>query len=311
MSKRVLVTGANGFVGGHLCPHLAKHDYEVVCGVSGAHTLEYPAREFVLSEADSVNALVEWAGQVDCVVHLAAIAFVPDAAKSPAGVLDVNLLGTVRLVEALQRHAPKARILFVGSGEEYGRPQNLPVTEDHPLNPTNPYAISKTAADQYCAYAAAATGAPIVRARPFNHSGPGQADVYALPSFARQIAEIELGKRSPQLKVGNLQAIRDFTHVADVVRAYRLLLERGRPGEAYNICSGKGHTIQSVLDELIRLAKAQVEIRVDSERLRAAEVPEVRGSCAKLTAETGWTPVIPLDWIVRDVLNDWRQRCRA
>jgi GDP-4-dehydro-6-deoxy-D-mannose reductase len=311
MSKRVLITGANGFVGGHLCGHLAEHDYEVVCGIAGAHTLPCPTKDFSLSETASIESLVEWAGNVDYVVHLAAIAFVPDAAKSPAGVLDVNLIGTVRLIDALQRHAPKARVLYIGSGEAYGKPEALPLTEEHPLNPANPYAISKAAADHYCAYAAKAAGAPIIRARPFNHSGPGQADAFALPSFARQIAEMELGKRSPQLKVGNLQAVRDFTHVSDVVRAYRLLLERGRVGEAYNICSGKGHSIQSVLDGLIRLAKTPVEVRVDPERLRPSDVPEVRGSCAKLTADTGWTPVIPIDWIVRDVLNDWRQRCRA
>ncbi len=310
MTRRVLVTGANGFVGGYLCPHLAGNGYEVLCGVSGAPTQAPAAREFDLSDATSVDGLVQWADQPQVVVHLAAIAYIPEAAKSPASVMDVNLLGTIRVLEAVRRHAPGARVLFVGSGDAYGQPERLPMTEDQPLRPVNPYAISKAAADHYCAYAAAA-GLDVVRARPFNHGGAGQSDGVVLSSFARQIAEMEAGTRPPVLHVGTLETIRDFTHVADVVRAYRLLIERGKKGDAYNICSGKSYRIQELLDGLLGLTKVRVEVRLDRERLRPVDVPEVRASHGKLSAETGWEPEIPVQTLLADLLNHWRAAGKA
>lgn len=309
MSPRVLVTGANGFVGGYLCRELADHGYDVVCGVSESGGLPWPAREFDLTNAESVDGLVAWAGKIDCVVHLAAIAYLLEAAKSPVGVMDVNLAGTIRLIESVQRRAAGARILFVGSGEAYGKPERLPVTEDHPLRPGNPYAISKAAADQFCAYAAA-TGVNVMRARPFNHSGAGQPDGVVLSSFARQIAEMEAGTREPVMRVGNLEAIRDFSHVRDVVRAYRLLLEKGRAGEAYNVCSGQSYRIKDLLDALLGLTKVRVSIETDPARMRVVDVPEVRGSHDKLTAETGWKPTIPMQELLQELLDHWRKHHR-
>ena len=309
MKRRVLVTGANGFVGGYLCPHLAENGYDVLCGVSGANVRECPSREFDLTDAASVDALVEWA-KPDVVVHLAGIAYIPQAAKSPANVMDVNLNGTIRVLEATRKHAAAARVLFVGSGDAYGRPERLPMTEDQPLRPVNPYAISKAAADHYCAYAAAA-GLDIVRARPFNHGGAGQSDGVVLSSFARQIAEMEAGTRPPILHVGALDTIRDFTHVSDVVRAYRLLVERGKKGEVYNICSGKSYRIQELLDGLLSLTKVRVEVKLDRERLRPVDIPEVRASHAKLHAETGWSPQVPVQTLLSDLLGYWRTSNKA
>jgi len=310
MKRRVLVTGANGFVGGYLCPHLAGHGYEVVCGVSGAAMPSFASREFSLTDATSVEDLVKWADKPQAVVHLAAMAYIPEAAKSPAGVMDVNLLGTIRVLEAVRKHAPGARVLFIGSGDAYGRPERLPLTEDQALRPVNPYAISKAASDHYCAYAAAA-GQDIVRARPFNHGGAGQSDGVVLSSFARQIAEMEAGQRPPVLHVGTLETIRDFSHVSDVVRAYRLLLERGKTGEAYNVCSGNSYRIQDLLDGLLRLTKVQVEVRLDRERLRPVDIPEIRASHAKLSAETAWAPEIPAQNLLAELLEYWRGRCKA
>jgi GDP-4-dehydro-6-deoxy-D-mannose reductase len=310
MKRRVLVTGANGFVGGYLCPHLAQNGYEVSCGVSGSPVQSFASRDFNLSDAASVDALVQWAAKPDIIVHLAAIAYIPEAAKSPAGVMDINLLGTIRVLEAVRNHTPGTRVLFVGSGDAYGRPERLPMTEDQPLRPVNPYAISKAAADHYCAYAAAA-GLNIVRARPFNHGGAGQSDGVVLSSFAKQIAEMEAGTRPPVLHVGTLETIRDFSHVSDVVRAYRLLIERGKTGEAYNVCSGTSHRIQDLLDALLGMTKVRVEVRLDRERLRPVDIPEVRATHEKLTAETGWQPEIPAQKLVGELLDYWRAQNRA
>jgi GDP-4-dehydro-6-deoxy-D-mannose reductase len=263
---------------------------------------------FDLRDEESVDTLVRRAVPFDWVVHLAAITFVPDAGRSPVAVMDVNLLGSVRLLDALKRHAPTARVLFVGSSEAYGPPQSLPVTESHPLNPSNPYAISKAAADLYCEFAQRATGLDIIRARPFNHSGAGQSDAFVLSSFARQIAEIEAGRRPPTLSVGDLNVARDFSHVADVVRAYQLLLEHGRPGEAYNVCSGKSVRIKDAVDLLLAKTDLEVEIQVEHDRLRAVDIPEIRGNHDKLSADTAWQPEHGLGNVLTDLLDYWRNR---
>lgn len=308
MSGRVLVTGAEGFVGRHLCAQLATAGYEIIAGVGHMNSAIPGSRHFDLCEAASVERLVKDAGALTAVVHLAAITFVPDAERSPSSVMDVNLLGTIRLLDAIRRHAPAARALIVGSSEAYGPPQFLPVTESHALCPANPYAISKAAADHYGAYMHAAAGLDVVRARPFNHSGPGQADAFVLSSFAKQIAEIEAGRREPVLHVGNLDVARDFSHVTDVVKAYQGLLKDGRAGEAYNVCSGDSVRLSDVLDRFLALTSTRIEIQTDPERLRKVDILDVRGSHAKLTADTGWQPRIPFDQILRDLLDYWRGR---
>jgi GDP-4-dehydro-6-deoxy-D-mannose reductase len=187
----------------------------------------------------------------------------------------------------------------------------LPVDEAHPLQPLDPYGISKAAADQYCAFMYAAAGLDVVRLRPFNHSGPGQPPEYALPAFARQIVQAERGETEPVVRVGNLDARRDFLHVGDVVRAYECAALQGRAGEVYNVCSGSAFALHEALDRLIALAKCEVRVETDPERLRPTDVPEIRGSHERLTADTGWRPEISFDALLEDLLRWWRQQPRT
>ena len=190
----------------------------------------------------------------------------------------------------------------------YGPPTELPIREEHPLNPQNPYAISKAAADSYCAYYHKSTGYAVVRMRPFNHSGPGQSDQFVLSSFARQIARAEAGLSEPIVRVGNLDARRDFLHVDDVVRAYELAALEGIPGEAYNIASGKAVSIRDALQMLLGMATTELAVEPASERLRPVEVPEISGSAEKLESATGWQPQKTVETLLADVLDYWRAR---
>ena len=307
MSNRVLVTGSDGFVGRHLCGHLEAQGYEVF-GCDQVSAEDSPQRRTCdITDAKSIEEAVRWAGPLDFVVHLAAITFVPDAANSPSQVVDVNFLGTIRLIEVLQAQAPESRLIFVGSSEVYGPPMETPITEAHSLAPANPYAISKAAADQYCRFLFESEGTDIVRTRPFNHSGPGQSDRFVLSSFARQIAEIEKGQREAVIEVGNLEAARDFMHVNDVVRAYETALQKGRAGEAYNICSGESHRIGDALEALVAMSDADIRIEVDPERFRPTDVAEMRGSHDKFTRDTGWKPEETFERLLADLLSYWRE----
>ncbi len=307
MSGRVLVTGSSGFVGKHLCAHLEAQGYEVF-GCDQLAAEDSPrSRICDITDSHSIEETVQWAGPPDFVVHLAAITFVPDAASSPSQVVDVNFLGTIRLASALGTLAPDARLVFIGSSEIYGPPQETPITEAHPVSPANPYAISKAAADQYCRFLSESDGTDIVRMRPFNHSGPGQSDRFVLSSFARQVAEIEKGQREEVIKVGNLEAARDFMHVNDVVCAYETALRKGRSGDAYNICSGESHRIGDALDALVAMSDADIRIEVDPDRFRPTDVKEMRGSHEKFTRDTGWIPEEPFERLLADLLAYWRE----
>ncbi len=303
MSRRALVTGAGGFVGTRLTRHLEGQGWEVVRSGHPAVAGMLPCD---FQDDAAVRALVADAGALTHVFHLAAIAFVPDAERDPVRAMDVNLNGTIRLCTALRDMAAPPRLIFIGSSEIYGPPQSLPMTEDHPVNPGNAYAISKAAADHYCAYFSRVRALDIVRMRPFNHAGPGQADSYVLSSFARQVAEIEAGLRPPVLETGNLEAARDFLHVDDVLRAYEAAALHAHGGEAFNVCSGQAQRIQSALDQFLAMSSATIDVRHDSARMRPSDVPEVFGSSAKLTDMTGWRPEITFDTLLRDLLDYWR-----
>ncbi len=303
MSRRALVTGAGGFVGTRLARHLEAQGWEVVRSGHPAVTDMIPCD---FQDDKAVRALVANAGPLTHVFHLAAIAFVPDAERDPVRAMDVNLNGTIRLCTALRDVAAPPRLIFIGSSEIYGPPQALPMTEAHPINPANAYAISKAAADHYCAYLSRIRALDIVRMRPFNHAGPGQADSYVLSSFARQIAEIEAGLRPPVLETGNLEAARDFLHVDDVLRAYESAALHAPGGEAFNVSSGQAQRIQSALDQLLAMSSATIEVRHDPARMRPSDVPEVYGSSAKLTDMTGWRPEIAFETLLRDLLDYWR-----
>ena len=307
MNRTALITGAGGFVGHILRQYLSDRGWTVRCCDARAPADDPDWFTCDVSDARSVDALLEWAGgEVTHVFHLAAITFVPESGRDPHRAFDVNLQGTVLLTDAVRRHAPSARFVFIGSAEVYGPPRTLPMDEQHPINPTNPYAISKAAADLYCGYLHAAGLLDVVRVRPFNHSGPGQSDAFVLSSFAHQIARIEAGKEPPVLRVGNLEARRDFSHVSDVVRAYEALALEGQSGEVYNVCSGCAVSIRDALEGLLNVAGASIRVEHDPARMRPVDIPEMWGTHAKLSARTGWTPRISFDALLCDLIGYWR-----
>ena len=321
MTPRALITGANGFVGKVLAAHLCAQGWEVRCSDIAVPPGDDAWRTCDVSRRDTVEQLLEWGGPLTHVFHLAAVTFVPEAGRDPARTFEINLLGTVHLARALLERLPHARLVYIGSAEVYGVPEHLPITEGHPLAPANPYAISKAAADQYCAWLHQSAGLDVVRMRPFNHSGPGQSDRFVLSSFAHQIARIEsrggFSKRSqppPEagqplaLRVGNLQSRRDFSHVDDVVRAYEQAALNGVAGDAYNVCSGRPVAIQEALDRLLAMSTAPIQVDPDPERLRTADVTEAWGSCEKLRAHTGWQHEKGLDDVLADLLAYWRDQ---
>jgi GDP-4-dehydro-6-deoxy-D-mannose reductase len=305
MSGAALITGAEGFVGRRLAAYLAEKGWRVrrsVYPTAGDEAFPCDVRD-----PAQVAALVEWSGPLTHVFHLAAVTFVPEAGRDPAGAYRANTLGTVHLLEALGRARPDARLVYVSSSEVYGPPRYLPVDEDHPIDPRQPYAISKAASDFHCRYAAAA-GRDVVVARPFNHSGAGQDSRFVLSSFARQVAQAEAGDGPAQLRVGNLDAQRDFLHVDDVLHAYERIALEGTTGAAYNICSGRALLLRDAVDTLLRLARREIEVVVDEERLRPLDVPEVRGSHQRLTDDTGWEPAASMGTLLAELLAYWRDR---
>jgi GDP-4-dehydro-6-deoxy-D-mannose reductase len=317
-----LITGATGFVGSHMRRHLLTHtDWDIV-GTAGVESMPSPdtpvdprpsPRERIvaldLRDADGVTALLA-ESTPDYIIHLAAQSHVPTAYKDPWATLQNNILSQLNLLEGLVALEEHPRVLVIGSGEEYGRADDagLPLVENHPLRPENPYSVSKVAQDVMGYQYFISYGLPIFRVRPFNHVGPGQSARFVLPAFASQIAGIEAGGGEPVLRVGNLKPARDFTDVRDVVRAYHLILLKGEPGEVYNVASGHARTIQSLVDTLCELATVDIAIETDPERYRPADIPKICGDASKLHRHTGWQPEIAISQTVQDVLEEWRKR---
>ena len=299
---RALITGAGGFAGGHLAAH---------CRASGDDVIEASRRSGTdLRDTGAARAAVEHA-RPDVVYHLAARAHVGESWEDPASFLRDNLGMALNVLEAVRAEAPRATVVAVSSGELYGAPSALPVTEDAPLRPQNPYAVSKTSADLLAGLYADAHGLRVIRPRAFNHAGPRQEPIYAIASFARQAAEAaERGEDPIRFRTGNPDTRRDYTDVRDVVRAYRLLAERAEPG-AYNVCTGRSTSAGELLAMLAAAAGAGLDHEVDPELVRAHEVMEVRGDPARLRAATGWEPEIALERTLADTLAWWRERLRA
>jgi GDP-4-dehydro-6-deoxy-D-mannose reductase len=263
-----------------------------------------------LLDADVVRAAVRDAAP-DAVYHLAARAHVGESWREPEAYLRDNAAMTLHLLEAVRDEAPEAAVVVVGSSELYGPPATLPVDESAPLRPQNPYAVSKASADLLAGFFADAHGLRIVRARAFNHAGPGQRPVYAIASFARQVAAgLEAGENPVRVVTGNPDARRDYTDVRDVVRAYRALAERAEPG-VYNVCSGRPASAAELVAALGRASGVAVEHEVDPKLVRAHEVMEFRGSYERLRAATGWEPQIPLDRTLADTVAWWRTEIGA
>jgi len=295
---RALVTGGKGFVGSWLGAHLRDQGDEV-------RSIDH---EVDVTDAAAVRTAVLDAAP-EAVYHLAALTHVGESWSAPTAVLQVNAVGTLHVLEAARALDPPPRVLLVSSAEVYGAvaEAELPVTEGAPLAPVTPYAASKVAAEYLGVQAYLAHRLPVVRARPFNHVGPGQASGFVVPSLAERIVEAKRsGTRT--VGVGNLSAQRDLTDVRDVVRAYRLLIEHGVPGETYNVCSGRAQSIRSVAERLLHLAGADLELVTDPELVRPVDVPIVRGDPSKLQAATGWSAGIGLDQTLRDVLSEWESR---
>ncbi len=313
---KALITGISGFVGSHLAEYLLDNtDWEVAGTVFGPYgniadlcgTLElYPAE---LSRTDVVRFVLDQS-QPDVIFHLAAQPLVSVSRHDPWGTLETNIRMQLNILEVVAQDRPDCRVLVVGSSEEYGmtRPDELPIDEDTPLRPLSPYAVSKVAQDLLGLQYHLTHHLHVVRARPFNHVGPRQGLGFVAPDFASQIAAIEAGEQEPLLRVGNLDARRDFCDVRDVVRAYVLLITSGKPGEVYNIGSGESHAIKEILDTLLSLSRVQVAVHQDPKRMRPSEVPEVICDASRLRAETGWETTIPFRQSMEDIMAYWRER---
>jgi GDP-4-dehydro-6-deoxy-D-mannose reductase len=261
-----------------------------------------------LRDAQATAAAV-LAAAPDAVLHLAAQSSVPDAFRDPETTLEINLLGTLHVLQALQRAEFRGRIVFVSTGDVYGHvPENeLPIAETCRPAPRNPYAVSKLAAEALCQQWTVTEKMEIVTARPFNHIGPGQSDRFVISDFARQIAEIKLGRREPVVAVGDINVSRDFTDVRDVVHAYFALLRDGQAGEIYNVCSGREYTIRELLDRLAALAGVEIRVQQDPARLRRAEQRRASGDPAKIARVTGWRATTPLDESLASMLAHWEK----
>jgi GDP-4-dehydro-6-deoxy-D-mannose reductase len=315
---RILITGVTGFVGGHLV-ELLKAEGETELAGTARHlppSTPDPLTDVQLHACDladpaSTEQLLREV-RPEQIYHLAGYADVGRSFQEVEAAWAGNLQATRTLYDAVQRVGSPARILFVGSALVYGdllSPEQC-FTEDSPLQPVNPYAASKAAADlasyQYTRF----PGLDIVRVRPFNHIGPRQPPAYAVAHFARQLAAIELGLQQPLLETGNLAPRRDFTDVRDIVRAYRLLMKGGQRGAVYNVATGTAHSMQEVLERLLALTRVQVEVRPQARLVRAAEVLRVAGDSTRLRRETGWTPQRSLETSLADILNYWRTQLR-
>lgn len=290
MGGPILVTGADGFVGRHLLAEL------------GEYAVPFEADLRVTEEvAEAVRTVGPGA-----VVHLAAVSSVGESWANPAETWEVNAIGTVNVVEALLAARPSARLLFASTGEVYGRAEELPTTETAVVAPQSPYAASKAAAEIACEQAARSSGLAVVVARAFQHEGPGRDDRFAIGSWTRQIAELEL-RGGGELRVGDLSAERDITDVRDVCRAYRLLLDPDLPPGTYNVASGRTVRMSEIVELLRDLANAPVTVEEDPARVRPSELPIVAGDATKLTEATGWEPEIPLRQTLADTLDYARE----
>jgi GDP-4-dehydro-6-deoxy-D-mannose reductase len=335
---KALVTGASGFVGGYLVSRLVESGAKVLgldavvpaavySAGKGADSGSYvvggrelpprsPAdaaeiRQCDLLDPGAIEQSVSGWGP-DVIFHLAAQSSAARSFKDPAGTMQTNIMGTLNLLEAVHRGG-KARIVVTGSAEEYGRrgPDEMPLGEHAPLEPVSPYAASKAAQNLLVMQYHRAFGMEIVATRSFSHTGPGQTTTFVLPSFAKQCAEIKAGLREPVLRTGNLEITRDFLDVRDVVDAYVLLAEKGKPGMTYNVCSGSGMALSDAVGHLTALTGTDVRVESDPELFRPADVSVLTGDNRRLMEDCGWSPVIGRGKMLDDLFSWWEARVAA
>lgn len=305
---KIFITGINGFVGKHL---LEAYSEDEVFGL-------------VKSSTGSLENVITLSGDIldkkriediireirpDVIFHLAALTSPAESLKTPVETINNNVTGQLNILEAVRNLNLNCKMLVVSSAEVYGNvdEKNIPTSESVELLPNTPYGVSKATQDLLGFQYNKSYGIHTVRVRPFNHIGPGQAPVFVVSAFARQIAMIEKGQQDKVIKVGNLSPKRDFTDVRDVVRAYKFLIEKGKAGEVYNIGSGKSYAISEILDILLSFSKENIEIVENPELIRKVDVKELRCDFSKLKNETGWEPEIPIEKSLEDTLNYWRE----
>lgn len=311
---RILITGISGFVGPYLARYIAENAPEAqVWGlVWAADPLKAPSSvQQIEGDLTDISSLDTVLSQIrpNIIFHLAAASSVASSWDHPGRYLEVNAVGTVNLLEVVRTLGIDTRVVVSSSAEVYGAvpKDQQPITEASPLEPLSPYAASKAAQDLLTAQYYNGYGMPTMRLRLFHHTGPRRPTQFVASSFAHQIARIERGLDPPRLAVGNLEAVRDFTDVRDIARAYWLAAIRGEPGAAYNVCSSRSTSIRGVLDLLLAHSEVEVEVEVDPERLRAADIACLVGDHSKFSDATDWQPDIPLTETLGDLLNWWRQ----
>lgn len=317
MTKKALITGIAGFAGSHLAELLLSQGYEVygLCRPrSKTDHIESVKSKLHLEDADLLDShsLYTTIARIrpDYIFHLAAQSFVPTSWVSPSVTLEVNVVGSANIFEAVRQVGISPVIQIACSSEEYGlvHPNEIPIKETNQLRPLSPYAVSKVAMDYLGYQYHRSYGLNIVRTRGFNHTGPRRGETFVTSNFAKQIAMIEKGKQEPVIYVGNLEAQRDWSDVRDMVRGYLTAVQKCDAGEVYNICTGKAVKVEDMLKLLLSYSKVKVETREDSARMRPSDVPVLIGDNAKFVKKTGWNPEIPFERTMEDLLNYWRER---
>lgn len=310
---KALIIGGAGFVGGYLINELSENGFEVhatcletenIAEKCAVHTLD------IMDKGSIVNIFNEILP--DVVYHLAAQSSVAVSWSKPQLTAEVNVIGSINVLEALRDCDNPARLIMIGSGEEYGyiRPEACPLGEAEPLHPGNIYAATKACQEMIGEIYARAYKLNIVMVRAFNHSGAKQSSTFVISDFCKQISEIETGKKSAEICVGNLSAMRDFTDVRDVVRAYRLLADKGISGKIYNIGRGKAVSIQYILDTALSLADVEIQVKTDPKRMRASDIPIIEPDVSRIFADTGWKAEISVEQTIKDTLDYWREENR-
>ncbi|WP_313568884.1 GDP-mannose 4,6-dehydratase [Acetoanaerobium noterae] len=313
---KALITGINGFVGEYLSDFLISNQIDVYGTVlSEEASIENISDNKIfkmdLLDKNEVNKIIAEI-KPDYIFHLAGQSSVALSWKKPDLTINVNVIGTINLLEAVKLYSNKSRVLIIGSSDQYGivNPEQCPISENTPMNPQSPYATSKKTQEEIAIQYFKAFKINTIIVRAFNHIGPKQNKGFVIADFASQIAEIEKEKKAAIIKVGNLDAKRDFTDVRDVVRAYYLVMTNGKPGEIYNVGSGITYKIKEILDKLLSLAKVSIYIEKDNDKMRPSDVPLIQCDNSKISTECGWTLQYPIDQTLIDTLNYWR-RCSS
>lgn len=312
---KALIIGGAGFVGGYLIDELTENGFEVhatclenesISGKCTVHTLDILKKNDIINIFNSISP--------DVVYHLAAQSSVALSWKNPQLTAEVNIIGSINVLEAFRESENSAnmRLVLIGSGEEYGyiSPEACPISESQPLNPANIYAMTKACQEMTGKIYAKAYNLDIVMVRAFNHSGAKQSSIFVISDFCRQIAEIESGRKPPEICVGNLSAMRDFTDVRDIVRAYRLLANKGTSGNVYNIGRGKAVSIQHILDTALSFSAVHIDVKTDPKRMRASDTPIIEPDVSRIFADTGWKAEISLEKTIENTLDYWREEQR-